>query len=440
MADKSGDMLVGLDIGSSKVVCAIASPLSQNSFRIEGIGQCPSAGIREGSVVEINHAMEAIRTAVEAAEKDAQTTVDHVTAGISGPHIVSENIEVMVPTNQEEVTKENIAELTNNAQIGNLPPSMRYLTVIPQDYAVDKEWGKRNPEGLSGKRLDGRLHLVTAPTNACQNLSKAIRRSGLELPGNLLSFAPLSTAAAILTPEERRLGVCMIDIGAQLCDVAVFYDDAIQFSHVLPMGGNDITYEISVKTTLPADGAEQLKLKMGLARFDPSKDANTSCRLPTYAGFSREGGRLLSRQALSGIIDTRLEDILEKIYYKLRDKGFHNQLGYGVVLTGGGARLEGIERMAKEVFSSHMAGRDLNVRIGRPYIDFETKEFFSPEAYSRPDFPNRLTGYSTPDHATVMGYLCEDNRRFWTQGSNPAKGSPLRSWINEVKSWILGNF
>ena len=201
-----------------------------------------------------------------------------------------------------------------------------------------------------------------------------------------------------------------------------------------------ITDEISIKTHLSQDAAEKLKLQMGQVRYDARKDKDSFIRLPTAPGYSDDGGRILSKQALSAIIDVKVQDILEKIYYRIRDKSLHTQLGYGVVLTGGGATLPGIQRMAKEVFSSHMAGREINVRLGRPLVNYETSEFVPPELYNTESFPKQFAGYSTPQHAAVLGYLCQLNQKFWAQGSNIGSKRKLKSIGGMIKQWIFGNF
>ena len=440
MADKSNDLLVGLDIGSSKVVCMIASPVSSSTFKIEGLGECKSEGIEQGGVVDINQAVDCVRAAVEEAEKTANTTVKTVAAGISGPHIRTDNCIQQTIVGSGEIEQKDIDDLLNTAMSVTLPPSMRYLDVIPQEYSVDYARRIRTTIGMEGKKLEGSLHVVTAQSAQCLFLNKVIRRTGLELIDSQLIFNPLAAASAVLRPEEIDLGVALIDIGSDLSDVAVFFDKAVQYSAVHPMGGQQITDEISIKTHLSQEAAEKLKLQMGQVRYDARKDKDSFIRLPTAPGYSDDGGRILSKQALSAIIDVKVQDILEKIYYRIRDKSLHTQLGYGVVLTGGGATLPGIQRMAKEVFSSHMAGREINVRLGRPLVNYETSEFVPPELYNTESFPKQFAGYSTPQHAAVLGYLCQLNQKFWAQGSNIGSKRKLKSIGGVIKQWIFGNF
>lgn len=440
MADNSKDLLVGLDIGSSKVVCAVASSISPTSFRIEGLGECKSHGIREGTVVDIQGAVESIRTAVDEASQTAQTNIRNVVAGISGIHIRTDNVTQQLIIKSNEIEQRDIDQLIENSQEGPLAPSMRYLDVIPLEYAVDFNWGIVSPVGMEGKKLEAKLHMITAQSGPCVNLNKAIRRAGLELIDSQLCFNPLAAASALLSPEEKNLGVALIDIGADLTDVAVFSNGVVQYTSVAPFGGQTITDEVAIKTQLSNESAEELKQRLGQVKFDPSTDMDGSFVMPAYPGLGQEKGRVLTKQAFSDIINPRIQDMFENIYYKIRDKGLHNQLSHGVVLTGGGACLPGIDRMAKEVFSMHLAGRDINVRIGRPLISFETGEFVAPEDYSTAVLPSQLTGYSTPQHAAVMGYLYDLNRKVLTQGSRIRSKGKLKTAAEYLKTWFLGNF
>ena len=311
MADKSNDLLVGLDIGSSKVVCMIASPVSSSTFKIEGLGECKSEGIEQGGVVDINQAVDCVRAAVEEAEKTANTTVKTVAAGISGPHIRTDNCIQQTIVGSGEIEQKDIDDLLNTAMSVTLPPSMRYLDVIPQEYSVDYARRIRTPIGMEGKKLEGSLHVVTAQSAQCLFLNKVIRRTGLELIDSQLIFNPLAAASAVLRPEEIDLGVALIDIGSDLSDVAVFFDKAVQYSAVHPMGGQQITDEISIKTHLSQEAAEKLKLQMGQVHYDARKDKDSFIRLPTAPGYSDDGGRILSKQALSAIIDVKVQDILD---------------------------------------------------------------------------------------------------------------------------------
>ena len=259
MPSKADDLIAALDIGSSKIACAIAQPLSDRTYRIVGMGVCGSVGVREGVVVEINPLVDAIRQTVEEAEKSADVNISRVAAGISGTHIMSDNVHMTVVTRRGEIEQSDVDEIFRNVQQTSLPPSMRYLQVLAEEYAIDFKWGYHRPVGMDGNRLDAKLHVITAQTSPCQNIGKAIRRSGLELIESRLNFNPLSSASAVLTQEEKNLGVILIDLGAELTEVAVYYGNAVQYTAVFPGGGESLTNEISIKTQLSKIDAENHK-------------------------------------------------------------------------------------------------------------------------------------------------------------------------------------
>ncbi len=438
MADRSGNIIVGLDIGSSKIICVVAQSLSADKFKIEGVGQCGSVGVREGSVVEINQLTDSIQRAVKQAEESADVSVKKVVAGVSGTHIRSGNTEASVVTRREEVQLRDVQEVIKTAQAVSLPPSMRYLAVIPQEYGVDNNWGIHSPVGLEGSRLDAKLHVVTAQASPCQNVNRALRRCGLTLVDNRLSFNPLASALAVATPEEKRLGVLVIDIGSELTDVALFYNNGVLYSGVFPFGSRLITNEISIKTQLPDLEAESVKCKMGQVMFNPKEDPNHQYELPALV---RTYGHVpvLTTQALSTIIDEQLYDIFEHIYFDIKEKKLGHYINHGVVITGGGANLKGIDRMAREVFGQHLAGRNLNARIGRPIIDYDTKIFHSPERFATEGYPANIDRMSMPQFATVMGYLSEQNYRQWQETGGKPPGA-LKSTLGWLKSLVVGNF
>ncbi len=438
MTNKSGNIIVGLDIGSSKTTCVVAQSLSADEFKIEGVGQSGSVGVREGSVVEISALIDSIQIALKQAEKSAGVSVSQVVAGISGTHIRSENTEASVVTRHEEVQQRDVDEVIKNAQAVSPPPTMRYLAVIPQVYGVDNNWGIHSPVGLEGSRLDAKLHVVTAQASPCQNINKALRRCGLRLEGDRLSFNPLSSALAVTTPEEKRLGVLVIDMGSELTDVALFYDNSVVYSSVFPFGGRTITNEISIKTQLPDLESESVKCKMGQVMFNPKEDPNHQYELPALV---RTHGHVpvLTSQALSTILDEQLYDMFERIYLEIKEKKLSRYINHGVVVTGGGANLSGIDRMAREVFGQHLAGRNLNARIGRPIIDYDTKIFYSPERFAAEGYPANIDRMSMPQYATVMGYLSEQNYRQWQETGGRRPGV-IKSTLGWIKGLFLGNF
>lgn len=434
MADNSAGLLAAIDVGSSKIVCAVAESISPDRFKVVGLGVAKSAGIRNGTIDDIELLNEALIEAVEQAEKTAGATIREVSAGISGTHISSKNM-TMLTLPDGEVYKSHIDELYSKLLASGKGQNSRYLAMIPISFTLDGTAGISNPLGLECKRIDGLFHVVMAQSSPCLNIKKALSRSGLTLFQSELLFNPLSSAMALLTPEEKGNGVALIDIGAQLTDIAVFIEGAIQYSAVIEGGGEQITNHISLKAEVDAEKAEELKIKMGQVKFNPMQDANESDVLPVYPGFSQQESRTITKQALSSIIDEKVADMLEKVYYRIQDQGLHSQLQHGVVLTGGTSRLKGIDRMAREVFSSHMAGRDMNVRIGRPIIANDTLEFIAPEKYASTRLTGSLAGFSLPEFSAVMGSLYDQNIKISTPGLRSKK-----NMFGRLKDWIFGNF
>ncbi len=440
MTSKADELIAGLDIGSSKIACAIAKPLSEGTYKVVGMGVCDSVGVREGVVIEINPLVDAIRQAVEEAEKTADVNISRVTGGISGTHIRSDNVEMTVVTRRGEVEQSDIEEIIRNVQQSSLPPSMRYLQVLPEEYAIDFKWGYHQPVGMDGNRLDAKVHVVAAQTSPCQNIDKAIRRSGLELIDNRLNFNPLCSASSVLKQEEKNLGVVLIDMGAALTEVVVYYGNAVKYSCVFAGGGELITNEISIKTRLSRIDAENLKLNMGHSRFDPKYDKNDSYELPSYAGFSQDRGRILTKHALSAIIDQKLRDIFETIYHNLRERNLRHMISYGVVLTGGACKIPGIDRLVKEVFSGYLGGHDINVRLGFPMIEYETNVFYFPSKFSTETLPEKLAGVSMPEYSTLFGYLADETSRMYNQPGGVRQKGFLTNVRDMMKTWFTGNF
>lgn len=434
MADSSAGLLAAIDVGSSKTVCAIAESISPTRFKVIGLGVVKSAGVRNGIADGIEPLVNTIGAAVSGAEKTAGVSIKDVAVGISGTQIISQNMYMMTQS-QGEVSKKDIDDLQSKLEGSAILDNQRYLAMLPISFTLDGTPGIRHPIGMAAHIVEGHFHVVKAKPNPCQNLNRAITRAGFKLYNNELLFNPLSSAMALLTPEEKRNGVALIDIGAHLIDIAVFIDEAVQYSAVVEGGGQQITNHISLKAEIDAEKAEDLKIRMGQVKFNPMHDEDASEALPVYPGFSQRDSRTITKQALSSIIDEKVAELLEKVYYRIQDQGFHSQLQHGVVLTGGTARLRGIDRMAREVFSSHMAGRDMNVRIGRPIIVNETKEFIAPEQYSSTRLTGALAGFSLPEFSTVMGHLYEQNVKMTSPGSRVKK-----SWTSTIKDWIFGNF
>jgi cell division protein FtsA len=439
MPDKSDDLLVALDIGSSKIVCAVAEPVDKLHFRLLGLAKGASQGMREGNIVDIMPLCDAVRDVLKDAEQITGREIKQLTTGISGPFVTSENTNMMQLTSHNEVELRDVESLIAGAQNMPLPATMRYLSVIPQEFGIDNNWGVKTPVGLVGSRLEARLHVVTAKSSSCQNIVKALRRNGVALTGNQLSFNPIVAAEAVLTPEEKRLGALYIDIGHSLTDVSLYSEDAVRYSKAFSLGGRDITNEISVQTKLATIDAEKLKINMGMVDFRHGIDPIRNTQLPDLAAL-RNCPRVISNAALAAIMENKLTVIFDQIYREIRSKNLLGLLTNGVVLAGGSSYIPGIDRLAQRIFSQHLPDKQISVRIGRPIIGHETMKFYAPEAIVPEDYPKQLAYCSIPEYATVFGYLNDLNRRFWEQSVTAKQKGWFRATTDYVKGLFLGNF
>lgn len=438
MADKSSNLLAALDIGSSKIVCVLAEPIDIDHFRVIEMAEVMSSGVRAGHVVDMNKLVDAIRAVISEIERKSGIEINEVVSGVSGNFVMSENTEISHLPSHNEIEQSDVDTLLRMAK-GAPPPSMGYLAVVPQEYAVDNNGGIKSPVGLNGSRITAKLHLVTAKTSSCQNTVKALRRNGIELTRNLLLSNPLVSAKVLLTQEEQKLGALIIDIGYELSDVCIISDDAVRYSRAFNFGGNDITDEISVATSLSSMEAEEIKKTFGMVDYRTDIDAERRMTLPELSGYGPQP-RLLSNQALAAIMERVVLDSFEHIYSDIKSRGMISLIGHGVVITGGSARIPGIDRLAQRVFSQHLGSRKMNVRIAAPLIADETMKYYARAAFTSSDYPEKLAYCSCPEYTTVIGYLDELNRRYWRQSTTEQKKSAFRSAVDYMKGFFLGNF
>lgn len=438
MADKSSNLLAALDIGSSKIVCVLAEPIDIDHFRVIEMAEVMSSGVRAGHVVDMNKLVDAIRAVISEIERKSGIEINEVVSGVSGNFVMSENVEISHLPSHNEIEQSDVDTLLRIAK-GAPPPSMGYLAVVPQEYAVDNNGGIKSPVGLNGSRLTAKLHLVTAKTSSCQNTVKALRRNGIDLTRNLLLSNPLVSAKVLLTQEEQKIGALIIDIGYELSDVCIISDDAVRYSRAFNFGGNDITDEISVATSLSSMEAEEIKKTFGMVDYRTDIDAERRMTLPELSGYGPQP-RLLSNQALAAIMERVVIDSFEHIYSDIKSRGMISLIGHGVVITGGSARIPGIDRLAQRVFSQHLGNRKINVRIAAPLIADETMKYYARAAFTSSDYPEKLAYCSCPEYTTVIGYLDELNRRYWRQSTTEQKKSAFRSAVDYMKGFFLGNF
>jgi cell division protein FtsA len=339
------DLIVGLDIGTTKI-CAIVAERTENGVDVVGIGTHPSRGLRKGVVVDIDATVASIKHAVEEAELMADCEITSVYAGIAGGHIRGFNSHGVVAVKEREVTENDVKRVIDAAKAVAIPMDREVIHVIPQEFIIDDQDGIREPLGMSGVRLEAKIHIVTAAVTSAHNIVKCANKAGLNVIDIVLE--PLASAQAVLANDERDLGVCMIDIGGGTTDIAVFADGSIKNTAVLGLGGYHLTNDIAVGLRTPFDEAERIKKKFGVAstRYLGSDDVIT---VPSVGG---RRPREISRKILCEIIEPRVEEILSLARQEIAKAGLEDKIPSGVVLTGGASALEGMSELAEEVFES----------------------------------------------------------------------------------------
>jgi len=351
---KDDEMIVGLDIGTSKVVAIVGEINAENEIEVIGIGTHRSTGLKKGVVINIDSTVESIKRAVQEAELMADCQVFSVYAGIAGNHIKSFNSHGMAAIrDKHEVTDADVKDALQAAEAMQIPEHQKKLHVLPQEFIIDQQEGIRQPVGMAGVRLETKVHLVTAAESAMSNIEKCIRQSGLETDGIILE--QLASSYAVLTEDEKELGVCMVDIGGGTADIAVYTEGAIQHTAVIPIAGDQVTNDIAKLMHTPTKHAEEIKIKYGCAKLAMTSDEESL----EVVKLDESGTQSMSRQSLVAIIEPRYEEIFEYVRDELEAKKYIDTLGAGVVLTGGSSKLEGVVELAEEVFA-------LPARIGRP--------------------------------------------------------------------------
>jgi cell division protein FtsA len=346
------NLLVGLDIGTSKVAALVGELKADDTIEIIGIGTHPSHGLKKGVVVDIESTVQSIQRAVEEAELMAGCEIHSVHAVIAGNHVRSLNSHGITAIKDHEVVQGDVDRVIDAARAVAIPADQKILHILPQEFIIDDQEGIREPIGMSGVRLEARVHMVTGAVSAAQNIVKCIRRCGLEVDD--LVLGQLSSSYAVLGDDEKELGVCLVDIGGGTTDMAVFTDGAIRHTACIPIAGDQVTNDIAVALRTPTQHAEQIKIRHACALS--SKGVNEDIEVPS---IGERPARQLSRQTLAEVVEPRYEELLTLLQNELRRSGFEDLVAGGVVLTGGSAKMDGLVELAEEVF--HMP-----VRIGVP--------------------------------------------------------------------------
>jgi cell division protein FtsA len=404
------NMIVGLDIGTSKVVAIVGEVTADGEIEIVGLGMHPSHGLKKGVVVNIESTVQSIQRAIEEAELMAGCQIQSVYAGIAGSHIRSLNSHGIVAIREREVTSGDLDRVIDAARAVAIPADQRVLHILPQEFIIDQQEGIREPIGMSGVRLEAKVHLVTGAVGAAQNIIKCVRRCGLEVDDIILE--QLASSYSVLTEDEKELGVCLVDIGGGTTDIAVFTDGAIRHTAVIPIAGDQVTNDIAVALRTPTQYANDIKIKYACALRQLANPEET-IEVPSVG---ERPPRKLSRQTLAEVVEPRYEELLSLVQSELRKSGFEEMIAAGVVLTGGSSKMEGVVELAEEIF--HMP-----VRLGVPQYVSGLSDVVS-----------------NPIHATGVGLLLYGHQhRNSTIGHMIDEGGIKGVWAR-MKSWFQGNF
>lgn len=409
MAKEYKDLVVGLDIGTSKIMVVVAEITAESQLRLVGLGGAPSKGLKRGVVVNIDATVKSIQQALKEAEEMADCRIVRVSTGITGSHIRGINSSGMVAIKDREVTPADVARVLDTAKAINISTDQRLLLVEPQEFIIDGQ-DVKEPIGMSGIRLEAKVHIVTGAQTAAENILKCVRRCGLEVDQLMLN--PLASSQAILTDDERELGVALVDIGGGTTDVAIFSGGAIRYTAVIPVAGDLITSDIAMALRTPTKDAEDIKVESGCAK-QLLADPQAQVEVP---GLGDRGPRMLSKQALAGVIEPRVEEIFALVQQVIRDSGYEDVLSSGVVITGGSSLMPGMVELGEDIFLKP-------VRKGIPKYGSHLFEMVA-----------------QPRASTVMGLL-EEARRARLRGHKIAqKASSVQSALGRVKDWFVGNF
>lgn len=405
------NLLVGLDIGTSKVVAIVGELQSDGAVEIIGIGSNPSRGLKKGVVVNIESTVQSIQRAIEEAELMAGCQIHSVYVGIAGSHVRSLNSHGIVAIRDKEVAQGDVDRVLDAARAVAIPADQKILHLLPQEYIIDSQEGIREPIGMSGVRLEARVHMVTGAVSAAQNIIKCIRRCGLEVDDVILE--QLASSHAVLTDDEKELGVCLVDIGGGTTDIAVFTEGAIRHTAVIPIAGDQVTNDIAVALRTPTQHAEEIKMRYACALSQLAGTEET-IEVPSVG---ERAARRLSRQTLAEVVEPRYEELMTLVQAELRRSGFEDMTAAGIVLTGGSAKMEGAIELAEEIF--HMP-----VRLG---------------------IPQNMTGLTdvvrNPIYATGVGLLHFSRLHrgeFHPELASPEKG--FNALWGRMRDWFKGNF
>lgn len=403
-------MIVGLDIGTSKVVAIVGAINDEDKLEIVGIGSHPSRGLKKGVVVNIESTVQSIQRAIEEAELMAGCQIHSVYAGIAGSHIRSLNSHGIVAIRDREVFSLDLERVIDAAQAVAIPADQKVLHILPQEYVIDTQEGIKEPLGMSGVRLEAKVHLVTCAVNAAQNIEKCIRRCGLEVEDIILE--QLASSYAVLTDDERELGVCLVDIGGGTTDIAIFTEGAIRHTGVIPIAGDQVTNDIAMALRTPTQNAEEIKIKYACA-LTQLAGVDETIKVPSVG---ERPPRDLSRQALAEVVEPRYDELFTLVHAELRRSGYEDLIAAGIVLTGGTSKMEGVVELAEEIFHTP-------VRIGTP---------------------QNISGLTdivkNPIYSTGVGLLLYGLKQHSGRDARGSRATESVGLYKRIKNWLQNNF
>lgn len=412
MAKKDNNLVVGLDIGTSKVVAIVADVSMENKIEVLGVGICQSTGMRKGIIVNVDATVNSIAKAIEDAELMSGCQIHSVYVGIVGNHLRGINSHGMVAVANREITQTDVDNVIESARAVSIPSDQKILHILPQEFIVDNQIGILDPVGMTGVRLEAKVHIVTGSISVAQNIVNAVRKCGLEVDDIVLE--QLASSHAVLSPDEKHLGVCMIDIGGGTTDVAVFINGVICHTLTLPVAGDQVSNDITVAFRIPIKQAEEIKIKHSVAMCELS-DPNYKIQVTSVG---QHGSFEINQHHLAQVIEPRYEELLYLVKEELHRAGLINSLVAGIVITGGSSQIHGIIELAKRIFN-------LPVRQG---------------------IPNNVTGnqeiINNPIFATGIGllYSKKEKQRTNKRSNHSYSSSNFSGVLSKVKEWFQTNF
>ncbi|PPD54076.1 MAG: cell division protein FtsA [Methylotenera sp.] len=404
------NLIVGLDIGTSKIVVIVAELLPEGAVKVIGLGQHISRGLKKGVVVNIESTMQSIQRALEEAELMADCKINNVFTGIAGSHIKSLNSHGMVKIKDAEVSQMDVDRVVETARAIALPADQQILHILTQEFIIDGQEDVREPLGMSGMKLEVKVHIVTGAVAAAQNIVKCIKRCGIEVTDLILQ--PLASSLAVLTEDEKELGVCLVDIGGGTTDIAVFKQGAIRHTAVVPIAGDQMTNDIAVAFRTPTQSAEDIKIKYGCA-LRQLADPREVVEVP---GVDGRDARQLSVQTLAEVLEPRIVELYELVLSELRRSGMEDMIASGIVITGGSAMMRGMVELGEEIF--HMP-----VRMGLPRYVGGLSEVVS-----------------NPRYATGVGLVLMGKQQLERHLTGQLESTSFGRMLEKMKSWFQGNF